>query len=91
MAHGPARTPVARLEAAAAIGREAGVRYVYGGNLFGLGRYENTYCHQCGRLLIERRGFSVSRNELGSGGACPDCQARIPGIWRLPENRAAAS
>ncbi|OGV72480.1 MAG: AmmeMemoRadiSam system radical SAM enzyme [Lentisphaerae bacterium RIFOXYB12_FULL_65_16] len=85
MAQGPARTSMERLQAGAEIGRKAGLRYIYGGNLLGLGRHENTYCHSCGRLLIERRGFSVSRNEVEAGGVCPGCQARVPGVWQVPE------
>ncbi len=75
---------------AAEIGREEGLRYVYAGNLPGMvGELENTYCHGCGQLLIERLGFRVLDYRLAEGGTCPACGARIPGFWkpgwRLPE------
>jgi pyruvate formate lyase activating enzyme len=72
-------TPVSTLEAAAAIARKAGVKYVYIGNVPGH-EMENTVCPRCGQTLIERRGFSVVRNDL-SGGTCSKCGERIAGVW----------
>lgn len=79
-------TPPHTLLRAARIGQEAGLRYVYVGNLPGqVGRYENTYCHGCGALLVERRGFQVLQDRLTpTGGICPDCGVRIPGVWGAP-------
>ncbi len=76
-------TPPEALLRAARIGQEAGLRYVYAGNLPGqVGRYENTYCHGCGALLVERYGFTVISNRLANtGGTCPDCGTQIPGRW----------
>jgi pyruvate formate lyase activating enzyme len=75
------RTPPETLVRAAAIGQEAGLRYVYAGNIPGrTGSLENTYCPTCRGLLIERRGFRVLTNRLAAG-ACPDCHAEIPGVW----------
>lgn len=73
----------ADLERAAALGREAGLRFVYAGNLPGrVGDLENTYCPGCGRLLIERTGFLIERDDLSpTGGRCPGCDAAIPGLW----------
>jgi len=66
---------------AAGIGKEAGVRYVYAGNLPGMVRsLENTYCHNCNELLVERVGFQVRQYRI-EGGRCPSCSAAIPGIW----------
>jgi len=74
-------TPVSTLIRAAEIGYRAGLRYVYTGNRPGETRnYENTACHACGELLVERRGFRVVQNRL-TGGACPKCGTRIPGRW----------
>jgi len=72
-------TPVAALEWARAIGLERGLRYVYIGNVPGHPA-ENTHCHACGALLIERRshGLVVSRVVEGR---CPACAADIPGRW----------
>lgn len=78
------RTPAETLARAAEIGCEAGLRYVYSGNLPGrTGDWEDTRCPGCGRTLIRRRGFLVMENRLSaSGGVCPGCGTAIPGIWR---------
>jgi len=49
-------TPVATLEHACAIGRKAGLRFVYTGNVPGHGN-ENTVCYSCGNLNIKRVGY----------------------------------
>jgi pyruvate formate lyase activating enzyme len=78
----PANTSAATLLRAAAIGREEGVRFVYAGNLSGsVGPFENTYCPQCGTLLVERYGYHIAQYRLEPGGRCPSCSALIPGIW----------
>jgi pyruvate formate lyase activating enzyme len=80
---GVGRTSPSQLMRAAEIGREAGLAFVYAGNLPGmLEGWENTYCPGCGRPLVERVGFHVTMDELsGSGGECPGCGRSIPGIW----------
>lgn len=72
-------TPIRTLERAWHIGREAGLEFVYLGNVPGH-RYEDTYCPQCSTLLIERRGFEVTANRLKQG-RCPWCQRAIAGVW----------
>ncbi len=63
-------------------GVNAGLRYVYAGNLRGeLADRENTRCPECETTLIERHGFLVSRNRLDPAGHCPQCGHTIPGIW----------
>ncbi|GIU73184.1 MAG: AmmeMemoRadiSam system radical SAM enzyme [Bryobacteraceae bacterium] len=69
-------------------GKEAGLRYVYAGNLPGLGELENTRCWQCGATLIERYGFRVLKNRIGADGRCPSCLAEIAGFWRVPARTA---
>lgn len=77
----PDDTPTDTLLRGARIGHEAGLRYVYAGNRPGrVGDLENTRCHACQALLIERNGFQVLRNRLKEG-ACPECGTRIPGVW----------
>ncbi len=77
----PDNTPVATLIRAAEIGYEAGLNFVYAGNLPGrVGRYEHTYCPTCQEELIARFGFHVIRNKIKNG-ACPRCQTAIPGRW----------
>ena len=74
-------TPRATLFRAAAIGRAAGLHYVYAGNLPGrVGELENTRCPGCGETLIERVGFRVMEYALVDG-ACPRCGRSIPGVW----------
>jgi len=78
----PPPTPARTLQRAAEIGQEAGLRYVYAGNLPGrVGSLENTYCPTCQALLIERRGYVILDYRLTAQGTCPECGTRIPGIW----------
>jgi len=72
------RTPVATLRRARDIGKEEGLHYVYEGNVPGEGG-ENTYCHSCGALLIERYGLELIRNRLQNG-TCPECGSVIKGV-----------
>ncbi|RME08863.1 MAG: AmmeMemoRadiSam system radical SAM enzyme [Anaerolineae bacterium] len=75
-------TPVETLRRAAEIGQEAGLRYVYAGNIPGrLATYEHTRCHACGTLLIERYGYIIRDYRLTAKGTCPQCGTSIPGIW----------
>jgi len=71
-------TPMRTVERALALGREAGLKYCYGGNVLGHAS-EHTYCPGCGRMLIERRGFSILKNEVLEG-KCPGCQTAIDGV-----------
>ena len=70
-------TPVSTVERAVRIGYEAGLRYVYGGNVPGHSS-ESTLCPECGAVVIERAGNSLRTNR-GSGGRCPDCGGAIAG------------
>jgi pyruvate formate lyase activating enzyme len=75
-------TGTERLRAAAAIGRRAGLRYVYAGNLPGeVGELENTTCAGCGCRLIERYGYFVKAYALTPEGRCPECRREVPGRW----------
>lgn len=63
-------------------GKQAGLKYMYPGNLPGqVGPWENTRCHHCGATLIRRYGFLVTENRMQADGHCPDCGGAIPGIW----------
>lgn len=73
------RTPTTRVQSARAIGLEAGLNHVYGGNIHGSGG-ENTSCSRCGLSLIERHGFYVHENSV-TDGRCPSCSTRIGGVW----------
>ncbi|HTO93314.1 MAG TPA: AmmeMemoRadiSam system radical SAM enzyme [Bacteroidota bacterium] len=74
-----APTPVATLEKAHAIARQAGLRYVYIGNVPGHDA-ENTYCPHCNALAVERKGFTVLTMAIRKG-LCAKCGEKIPGVW----------
>jgi len=79
---GTGNTTVAMLQRAAAIGREAGLRFVYAGNVpGGVGDLENTRCPACRLLLVERSGFRVRRCTVTKDGTCPGCGTSVPGRW----------
>lgn len=85
-----ARTPRDALIRAWEIGREAGLRYVYPGNLPGqVGNREHTACPDCGELLIRRHGFYIVENRM-NGNCCPACNTAIAGVWERNPPRASA-
>jgi pyruvate formate lyase activating enzyme len=72
-------TPVAVLERARRIALDAGLHYVYIGNVpFHEG--ENTYCPTCGEMVIQRVGYRTDVVGLEDG-ACASCGCQIPGVW----------
>jgi pyruvate formate lyase activating enzyme len=71
-------TPIATLERAYEIGREAGLHYVYLGNVPGA-KSESTFCYKCGTVLIERVGYRVGANKVKEN-KCPDCGTEIAGF-----------
>jgi pyruvate formate lyase activating enzyme len=67
---------------AAEIGRQAGLRYIYAGNLPGMvGEWEDTRCPQCSETLIRRYGYLIEEYRLTPEGRCPQCACAIPGRW----------
>jgi pyruvate formate lyase activating enzyme len=74
-------TPVASVELALRIGREQGVRFVYGGNIPGHSS-ESTLCPRCGEIVLARQGFSLKHN-ASRHGRCPRCSELIPGVVSL--------
>jgi pyruvate formate lyase activating enzyme len=78
----PADTSAAMLCRAAAIGRAAGLHYVYAGNLPGqVGALEDTFCPRCHDTLVSRRGYRVLAMNVDRTGRCPSCHEPIPGRW----------
>jgi len=72
-------TPPDSIKRARDLGYEAGLKYVYTGNLPGdVG--EKTFCHNCHELLIDRVGFNVTQNKIKDE-LCPKCGKKIPGVW----------
>lgn len=56
------------------IGKEAGLKYVYVGNIPG-DQKENTYCPKCGELAIHRLGYLIERHDIN--GRCPACDRSL--------------
>jgi pyruvate formate lyase activating enzyme len=78
----PDNTDARILLRAAEIGKEAGLKFVYAGNLPGqVGEYEDTFCPQCSHRLIRRHGYVIGEYHITGEGTCPKCQANIPGLW----------
>jgi pyruvate formate lyase activating enzyme len=69
-------TPIAVLERIYQQAKDLGLNYPYLGNVF-MHRFENTYCPECGALLIERQGFSGSFRNLADH-RCTSCGREIP-------------
>jgi pyruvate formate lyase activating enzyme len=69
-------TPIGTLTGARQIGREAGLRYVYVGNV---PEEANTYCHACGQMLV-RRAIQVAEDRITRHGQCPSCGTPVAGI-----------
>ena len=77
-----ANTPAQTLLRAAEIGREAGLRYVYAGNLPGrVDEYEDTFCPKCNSPLVRRSGYFIRQNHITPQGTCPQCGTKIAGVW----------
>ena len=74
-------TPIATLERACRIGAEAGLKYIYSGNVPGHAD-ERTCCPSCGEVLIDRMGYSIRGISL-SDGACGHCGEKVEGVWAL--------
>ena len=72
-------TPVETLDRARKVALDAGLRYVYVGNVpFHEG--ESTYCPSCNKAVIRRVGYNVDASGLRDG-ACGACGQKIPGVW----------
>ncbi len=70
------------LQRAAEIGQEAGLNYVYAGNLPGrVGSLEDTHCPVCQRAVIRRRGYRILAYALTGEGTCAHCGAVVAGRW----------
>ena len=78
----PRNTLPEDLTRAAAIGKAAGLRYVYAGNKAGkVESFESTWCAGCGAELVRRRGYRTLECRIGPDGACPECRRPVPGRW----------
>jgi pyruvate formate lyase activating enzyme len=78
----PPPTSIKTLVKAAEIGQEAGLRYVYAGNIPGrVGEYESTCCPNCQAPLVERYSYVIRRYNLSAKGVCPKCGTTLAGVW----------
>jgi len=72
-------TPISTLRKAYELGKKAGLRYVYLGNVPG-DKNENTLCYACNAILIKRTGFAIEENLILRNGDCPFCKTLIDGV-----------
>ena len=80
-------SPVKILEQFRDLALKEGIRYVYLGNVPG---HEgcHTYCHNCRKILIERRGYALSKFNIENG-LCKFCKTSIPGRWEIKQAKGA--
>lgn len=71
-------TKLETLQRASKIAKNAGLHYVYMGNVPVHG---DTYCPTCNTLLIDRTGYEVTQNSMVNG-HCPTCNRKIEGVWK---------
>lgn len=78
-------TPAKTLLRARTIAMDAGLRYVYTGNIMDKST-QSTYCHNCQALLIEREWYEIGNYSL-EGNLCAECKAVIPGVFSKPTEK----
>ena len=69
------QTPLASIERACEIGRKAGLKFIYGGNIPGH-ESESTRCYACGKTIVKRVGYRTEVTGL-SGSKCRYCGADL--------------
>lgn len=74
-------TPYETLKEAREVAIDAGLHYVYIGNVPGA-EEQNTWCPHCEKLIIERKGFFVTEMHVQDG-VCEFCGGEIKGVWNL--------
>jgi pyruvate formate lyase activating enzyme len=73
-------TPPETLHRARQIALGAGLHYVYEGNIYS--NAANTFCPECGEVLIRRSWHDVLQNRMKHG-CCAKCDLPIPGVWEV--------
>ena len=68
-------TPLSLIDQAYQIGKQAGLNYIYVGNVWNDDR-ENTYCPKCLFKIISRSGYQIKRHD--NLGNCPSCGFKLP-------------
>ncbi len=72
------RTNPETLCAAYDIAKQTGLKYVYVGNTHDVKR-QSTYCHSCGRLIVQRDWYQLGVYDINASGCCKHCATKIPG------------
>jgi len=75
----PPYTPIEALHRAREVGKNAGLKYVYIGNVPGE-ESENTFCPNCGKIIVKRKGFWIEKIDVEKG-RCRWCHNKIEGVW----------
>ncbi|RLE12854.1 AmmeMemoRadiSam system radical SAM enzyme [Candidatus Aerophobetes bacterium] len=75
----PSYTPIEALHRAREVGKNAGLKYVYIGNVPGE-ESENTFCPNCGKIIVKRKGFWIEKIDVEKG-RCRWCHNKIEGVW----------
>jgi len=73
-------TPAEKLFEAYQIGKKAGLKYVYVGNVLNQD-YESTYCPKCSAMLIKRNWYNIEFKDFKNG-KCLKCGEKIEGVWK---------
>ncbi|MEW6764240.1 MAG: AmmeMemoRadiSam system radical SAM enzyme [Pseudomonadota bacterium] len=79
-------TPPSTLKRAREIAMRAGMRYVFTGNIHDP-EGQSTYCHHCGKRLIQRDGYALGEWALDAGGHCARCGASCAGVFEAQPGR----
>jgi pyruvate formate lyase activating enzyme len=79
-------TPPETLHMARHTALDAGLHYVYEGNIYSDAAH--TSCPSCGQIVIRRSWHDVMQNSLRDG-ACPSCGLKIPGRWEIGQSSSA--
>src|SRR5690606_31671470 len=74
------RTPPETLGRARKIAMDAGLRYVYTGNVHD-SQGGSTFCHGCGARVIERDWYELGEWQLDAAGRCAACGTQVPGVF----------
>ncbi|MEO6702191.1 MAG: AmmeMemoRadiSam system radical SAM enzyme [Jatrophihabitantaceae bacterium] len=70
------RTPVERLEHARKVALGMGLQNVYLGNVYDT-ESTNTWCHNCGELLVTRYGLNANVMGVSQAGRCTNCDTNV--------------
>ena len=79
-------TPPATLRMARRIAKDAGIRYVYTGNVYDPAG-QATYCHSCGAMLIGRDRYDLTAWKLSADGSCDECGTSCHGVFEAMAGR----